>query len=246
MSTIETAPRTGATRNVLEGTAIGAFLTALSYLVAFQFGWVDSVNYLEAFAVFTSYVCTYLCVKERRINYPIGVVTTAAYCVLFLQADLLASALLNAYLVPTLVYGWFRWKSDAETRPVMHVAGRMIPVYLLVTAAFYAGAVAVVTAFGGSFAAPDAAILIGTILAQFLLDNKKYETWFVWMGVNVAAIYVYANAGLALAAFQYVFFLANTFYGLYEWNRSMNSDRIRPTNSVAAYEGAPALSAVRV
>ena len=66
----------------------------------------------------------------------------------------------------------------------------------------------------------DAMILAGTILAQFLLDNKKLENWAVWAVVNVFAIYTYATAGLALAAFQYVFFLANTVYGYIIWRRS--------------------------
>lgn len=245
MSTIETAPRTGARKNFLEGVGLGVVLTTLSYIVALNVGWVTEVNYLEAFAVFTSYLCTYLCVRERRINYPVGVVTTAAYCALFIQYDLLASAVLNAYLVPTLIYGWFRWGKDTVTRPVQHVRAKMIPVYLLVTAAVGGGAIAINTALGGAFVLADTSILVLTILAQFLLDNKKYETWFVWMAVNVLAIYVYANAGLALAAFQYVFFLANTLYGLYMWNRSMkNEQSLRSNDSATAHQGPLALATV--
>lgn len=232
--------------NFIEGTVLGVLLTTLSYVVALTFGWVDSVNSLEAFAVFTSYLCTYLCVRERRINYLVGVVTTAAYCALFLQSGLLASALLNAYLVPTLAYGWFRWRKDSITRPVQHVKAKTIPIYVAVTAAFYAGAVMLTNAFGGSFAAPDAAILIGTILAQFLLDNKKIETWYVWAVVNVFAIYTYAAAGLALAAFQFVFFLANTVYGYFMWNRSMRNDKsLRSDDGVAAHQGPLALATVQ-
>jgi nicotinamide mononucleotide transporter len=211
-------------KNILEGTVIGTVLTALSYMVALHFGWADSVNYLEAFAVFTSYLCTYLCVKERRINYPIGAISTAAYCVLFFQQDLVASAVLNAYLTPSLVYGWFRWKADSVTRPVSHVAAKMVPVYLVVTAAAFGIATLLITGFGGKVVLTDSLILVGTILAQFLLDNKKIENWIVWAFVNGFAIYTYATAGLALAAFQYVFFLANTLYGYFEWNKSMKAD----------------------
>lgn len=100
---------------------IGVVLTALSYIVGIQAHWITSVNWVEVFAVFTSYSCTWLCVKERRINYPIGAISSVAYVILFLQADLVASAVLNAYLVPTLVYGWIRWRKDINTRPITHV-----------------------------------------------------------------------------------------------------------------------------
>jgi nicotinamide mononucleotide transporter len=96
----------------------------------------------------------------------------------------------------------------------------MIPVYLAVSAAVYFGAVWLVTALGGSLAFTDTMILVGTVLAQFLLDNKKLENWIVWAVVNVFAIYTYASIGLPLVAFQYCFFLTNTVYGFITWNNS--------------------------
>jgi len=128
--------------------------------------------------------------------------------------------LLNLYLTPALVYGWFRWKSDSNTRPVTHVQLKWVPVYLLVTAVAFAGAYGIANALGGGMLLADSIILVGTMLAQFLLDNKKIETWPVWVIVNIAAIYTYFNAGLALAGFQYIFFLLNAFYGYYMWNKS--------------------------
>lgn len=224
--------REGQARNLLEGIALGSVLTGLSYAVGIAAGWItfEALNLLEVFAVLTSYTCTYLCVRERRINYPIGVISSAAYAYLFIQSGLLSSALLNAYLVPTLIYGWFRWRKDANTRPVTRIGAKMLPVYLLVAATGYAGAAFISQSFGGAMAWSDAVILAGTILAQFMLDNKKLENWMVWAVVNVFAIYTYATAGLALVAFQYVFFLANTIYGYIMWKRSMNHGTILRTD----------------
>lgn len=216
--------------NIIQGTVLGIFLTALSYIVGISAGWVSELNYIEVFAVFTSYVCTFLCVMERRGNYPIGAISNAAYSFLFFQWELYASSLVTGYLTFALIYGWFRWKGDTDTRPVSRVEARWIPAYIITTALFYGLALALVTAVGGTLAATDTVILIGTILAQFLLDNKKIENWIVWMVVNVFAIYTYFNAGLTLAAFQYVFFLANAFYGLYMWNKSKPVDV--PANTV--------------
>lgn len=206
--------------HVGQGTALAIILTVGSFLVGMAFGWIEAINWLEAFAVFTSYFTTFLCVVERRLNYITGVITTAAYSVLFFQWGLPASALVNAYLAFALVYGWFRWNSDKNTRPVTRVELKWVPVYLLVTALAYAGAVFISGLLGSTLPLTDSMILIGTILAQFLLDNKKIETWGVWAVVNVFAIYTYFTAGLALAGFQYIFFLANTIYGWYMWKKS--------------------------
>lgn len=212
-----------ATRNVVESAIIGIVLTALSYAVGLHFGWLSVINWLEVFAVFTSYMATYLCVMERRINYPIGVISTAAYCVLFYQGGLLASTAINAYLVFWLAYGWFRWRGDEVTRPVTRVSLKMWPLYLLVAGAGYLGVLLIAHLMGGTLVWTDSVILAGTLLAQFLLDNKKLENWGVWAVVNVFAIYTYFTAGFALAGFQYIFFLANTFYGFYMWRVSMKN-----------------------
>lgn len=206
---------------------MGFLLTWVSYGITNLFITNVEVNLLEMFAVVTSYACTWLCVLESRANYPIGVITTASYCLLFIQFDLVASAIVNAYLVFQLAYGWFRWGRDENTRPVQHVAWRWLPMYGLVTAVAYLGALGLTKAFGGSLALTDSVILVGTILAQFLLDNKKIETWLVWVVVNVFAIYTYFNADLPLAGFQYIFFLINTAIGYAMWNKSMKDAKVQ-------------------
>jgi len=238
----------GRKQDIIESLAIGCLLTILSYVVGIRFGWLTlaTLNWLEVFAVFTSYVCTYLCVKERRVNYPIGAISSAAYALLFLQSSLLASTILNIYLVPTLIYGWLRWRKDEITRPVTRVGLRWLPVYAGIVGAGYAGAALLSQKAGGHLAWSDSVILAGTILAQFLLDNKKLENWIVWAVVNVFAIYTYATTGLPLVAFQYVFFLLNTLYGYVIWQRSMHHGKsLLAADSYAPDNGTLAAGAVR-
>ena len=119
----------------LVSIVVGVVLTGVSYGIGAYYGWnAGNTNWLEIFAVFTSYACTYLCVVERRWNYPIGAISSVAYAILFWQTHLYSSAILNLYLVPTLVYGWIRWRKDTNTRPISHVQIKWLPVYLGVTA----------------------------------------------------------------------------------------------------------------
>jgi nicotinamide mononucleotide transporter len=210
----------GLKKNIAQGVVLGILLTAMSYAVGLGFGWIDSLSLLEAFAVFTSYVCTYLCVMERRINYPIGAVSTMAYCVLFYQYGLMASMAINGFLVVYLIYGYYRWRSDEAPRAITRMGVGSWAVSILVAGLGYLVVVLLASALGGQLAWTDSFILAGTILAQFMMDNKKLENWVIWALVNVFAIYTYFNAGLTLAGFQYIFFLLNTFYGFYVWKRA--------------------------
>lgn len=223
--TLARDPRLIRNRDVLDSLWIAAVLTAGSYGLAFALGWIVTINPLEAFAVATSYSCTWLVIQQRRFNYPIGMLSTSAYCLLFLQQGLYASAVLNAYLAPALLYGWIRWRADADTRPVTRVAMRWLPVYVVATGVAYIGAATLTSVVGGSFAFADSVILVGTILAQFLLDNKKVETWIVWFVVDIVAIWLYFSSGLAIAGLQFVFFLVVTVLGFRRWWLAMATGR---------------------
>lgn len=74
-------------QDILDSFVIALVLTGLSYAVGLSLRWETSLNWLEVFAVFTSYVSTYLCVKERRFNYPAGAVSTAAYTLAILRTQ---------------------------------------------------------------------------------------------------------------------------------------------------------------
>lgn len=213
---------------------LGSFLTALSYVTAVLFHWIDHVDWLEVFAVFTSYSCTYLCVRQRRVNYIIGALSTLAFSLLFYRADLLASALLNLYLTPQLLYGWIRWNRDEITRPVTNVTWKSVPAYLAVTGLFWFGAYNLVKLFDGQMAFWDSVILVGSILAQFLLDNKKLQTWHVWAIVNVIAIAVYWTADLKITAVQFGFFLINTIYGYISWKETTSEEYLGTVNMLTA------------
>jgi nicotinamide mononucleotide transporter len=207
---------------IARSLCVAVVLTSLSYLVGFAMGWITELNGLEVFAVFTSYSCTYLCVVQSRWNYPMGLVTTVAYSVLFWQQGLLASAALNVYLPFALLYGWFRWGPDGRPLPVRHLdVNWWLLGYVGFTAGTYLILLLILRYFGTTLPAADTAILIGSIVAQFLLDNKRIETWAVWAVVNVLAIVTYWQAGLPLVALQYVFFLGNTVYGYACWWESM-------------------------
>lgn len=221
-------------RYLLEALTLGVVLTGLSYIVGLAMGWVTTLNPVEVFAVFTSYCSTWLCVRERRLNYVYGAISSAAYAYLFYSSDLLASAVLNAYLAPTLAYGWFRWRKDEITRPVQHLSLKAAPIYIGVSLVLWFGASQLIDKLGGTMAFWDTAILGLNVLAQLLLDNKKLENWYVWAIMNVIAIYVYFSNGLALVGFQYIFFLINTVIGFVVWRKSMLAKTDVPAQPAAS------------
>lgn len=211
--------------SILESIGLAIVLTALSYIVGLWAGWITELNWLEVFAVATSYSCTWLCTRQSRWNYPIGVITTAAYSILFYQWGMIALAVFNLYLVFSLIYGWFRWGSDDNTRPVSRIPLQWYPAYGGIGLAILALFLLINFMFnptGISGLNPiDVGLAVASGIAQLMLDNKKLENWTIWAGINIVSIPFFLSNGLTLVAFQYIFFLINTVIGHVQWKKTM-------------------------
>lgn len=220
------APTSGLTRllknDFLIAAVIAVVLSGLTFALAYSVGWLtDAPNWFEVAGATINYGATYLSIKQRRFTYALGFAASAAFAIAYFQYGLLASGILSAYLVGQLIYGYFRWGPDAKSRPVHKLQMKWIPAYILATALTYAGAYFISTAFGGQFAFWDAAILVLTIAAQFLLDNKVLFAWFVWGAVNVIGVILYANAGAPFASVQQLIFLFANIPGYLLWRQTM-------------------------
>jgi nicotinamide mononucleotide transporter len=209
----------------VQAVLLALALTLSSYFFGRAMDWFKpgSVTVVEWLAVFTSYASTYLCVVQSRTNYYWGAISVLLYSYLFYSTALLSSAILSVYLLPVLVWGWFRWRPDEITRPVEFVEFKWWPAYLGFAAVVWFFLTRIVSSLGAELPGPDSLILVLSVLAQALLDQKKLETWAVWFVVNVIAIYTYSTSGLYLVTFQYAVFLLNTLWASYEWWRTLQT-----------------------
>lgn len=198
--------------------------TAGSYGIGIHFGWLlpKDFSWLEASSVFFQYSCVYLCVKQKRLNYPIGIIGSILLAALFVKLELYASMFMSIYLVPVLFLGWRDWKKQDDTNtPPSYTKMREVPKLLAMTAGTFILMYTIDTWMGGVLTPFDCGIVAATILGQYLLNARKMENWIVWVVVNVLSIYTYASAGGYVLAMQYVVFLFNTAYGYYCWKKDV-------------------------
>lgn len=89
---------------------IAVVLSGTTFALAYSLGWLTGApNWFEVAGATINYGATYLSIKQRRFAYTLGFLASGAFAVAYYQYGLLGSALLSAYLVGQLVYGYFRW-----------------------------------------------------------------------------------------------------------------------------------------
>lgn len=207
----------------LQAILLSALFTGTTYALALSLGWLTpgTLNWFELGAGALNYIATFLCIRQKRAYALVGIVGSALWAYVFWSNDLLASAVVNTYLAIMLIYGYWRWGEDTDTRKVHQLAWRWTPVYAISTVLIYLGAVWITDSLGGKMAFWDAAILVFTILAQLLQDQKVIFAWIVWGAVNIAGVILYYNSGIYFAMVQQVIFGLANIWGWIEWKKTM-------------------------
>lgn len=187
----------------------------------------------------TGAVCVLLATRRNIWNYPVGIANNIVFLVVFLPAGLYAAAALQVLYLVLGVHGWLRW-----TRGVEHDSGyiartphRAVPGLIAAGLALTAVLVWVLTSFTDSqVALADAATTAGSMVAQYMLNRKWLETWFVWIAVDIAFVALSIATGLWVIAALYALFVGLCVHGWRAWRR------VEQSQGVAA--PAPAVSPV--
>src|SRR5215213_8056509 len=210
--------------DVWVGGALGLALAYASWLGWAPFGQTP-FSMTEALGFVTGALCVYLVVRENVWNFPVGIANNVFFLVLFAGARLYGDAALQVIYIALGFQGWYLWLRGGENRTPLRVerASRRL---LAGVAAFVVAATAALTLFfrhvNDSAPFLDAFTTALSLGAQYLLNRKAVENWWLWIAADVVYIYLYAVRGLHLTAVLYFFFLCLCVAGLRSWLKSMS------------------------
>ncbi|MCS3443922.1 nicotinamide riboside transporter PnuC [Microbacterium phyllosphaerae] len=176
----------------------------------------------------TGAICVWLAGRRNVWNYPIGIANNVVLFVVFLGAGLYATAVLQVVYLLMGAHGWWRWTRGAEQSRtyVANTPRRAWPWLVLAAVVGAAVLVWVLTTFTDSqVAIPDAATTAASLVAQYMLNRKWIENWFVWIGVDIAFVALSIVAGLWVIAALYALFIGLCLIGYRSWRRAALTDR---------------------
>jgi nicotinamide mononucleotide transporter len=214
-----------------------ATLASALLLVASLRGWI-SAHWTEAAGFVAGAWCVWLVVRENIWNWPLGLLTSAFYIVVFSGVQLYTDAGLQVVYIFFGLYGWYWWLHGGAARDRLSIARAPRGEFLAVCAAILVATVLLAWVRTGlekgSFAQANA-LLAGlhwtvwadafttavSLGAQYLLTRKYLENWMLWIFVDVLYIPLYLTKGIALTAVLYAVYLVLAILGLVEWRRRL-------------------------
>lgn len=220
-------------RFALGGTAVLLILTGVVVAVAGVMIRLGHASTLEGVSFVTGAACVWLTVRANIWNFPVGLLNTATFSVVFFEARLFGDAALQAvYFVLGLV-GWYLWLFGGERRTALRVVHASAVEKAVVAAAVIGGTLVLwrtLHSVGGSASFWDAWTTCLSLGAQWLLTRKRLETWHLWILVDIVYVPLYVSRGLNLTALLYAVFLVMALMGLLHWRRLVADCRSGPVD----------------
>jgi len=177
--------------------------------------WGYELTYLEFFALIVSLVGVGLGITGKRITWPWWAISAILYGILFLQWELFASAALQIVFIIAAIFGWFGWEpTGAKPGPLKNKY--RVATFVAIIAATAALA-PLLKSWGAASTYADAILFFGSLSAQILMVYQKYETWILWLMVDIGYVALYASQGLLFTSLLYVAFTILAALGWGKW-----------------------------
>ena len=160
--------------------------------------------------------------------YMFGFVQVITYIVISYEERLYGEAAINIFYFVSMIYGVIAWRrryvaeegSGAHTLLTRRLSAVWRVVLLCVAVA---GSVLTALLLGrytdDSQPWLDAFTTVPSIVAQLLMVSRYREQWYLWMLVDVLAVWMWCVADNWSMAALYAFWCFNCIYGYYNWRK---------------------------
>ena len=184
--------------------------------------WGSPITWLELIAVVLSVAMVWCNLRVDPTGWPLAIVSSALYAVLFASSRLYGEASLQLLFIAVSCWGWWQWLrgrgGDGELLRVHRMSrAQQLVVSALTLVAWPLLALLLARHTDTDVPFLDALPTAGSVAGQFLLGRKLIENWLVWLAVNVFSIGLFAYKQLWLTAALYALFAVLSVVGWRAW-----------------------------
>lgn len=191
------------------------------------------ISYIEMIGSLFGLISVYLATKTNILTWATGFVNELFLFILFFQVQLYADMFLQVFFFTVTLYGWYNWKKILKENSITKTT--------LKTKIFTICTIIVATTLVGflisnihwylpqyfkteaSYPYIDSFVMVSSIIATILLAQKKIETWYLWIIVDIVCMFLFFKKGIAFLALEYFVFLGLATYGFLNWKKQLNN-----------------------
>jgi len=184
------------------------------------------VTKLEIAANVVTAAAIFLAGRNSVHTWWIGIIGVTLFGALFYGAKLYADVTLQVFFVATGLIGWYQWVGGKDKEPLPITRTRVSTLVISVLIGIVVGGLYAMLLYRFTDAyAPgwDTALLVGSVIGQILLMNRKIENWGFWLLVNTIAVPLFVSRGLHLTACLYAAYWIHAIIAYRKWHSEMQA-----------------------
>jgi nicotinamide mononucleotide transporter len=188
--------------------------------------WLQN-NYIEVIGALTGLIYLYLEIKQKIWLWPLGIITSAFYIIIFYQSKFYADMGLQVYYLVISIYGWWHWLFGANSTkkddlPITRTAIKLWILLGIITLLLF-GIIAVILVKYTDSPVPygDALATALSITATWMLARKLIEHWWVWVFVNLLSLGLFIWKELYPTSVLFFFYFSMAIVGYFQWRREL-------------------------
>lgn len=187
---------------------------------------------IEIIGAVIGLIYLYLEYKANFWLWPVGILMSLFYLVIFFHGKFYADAALNLYYIVANVYGLALWSKHriekeqvvVDDLPIIHTPNNKIVLLILVFVGLWISIFLVLHRFTDSpVPIGDAFTTALSIVAMWMLAKKQLEQWLLWFAVDLVSTILYIWKGLYPTAALYVVYTIVAVLGYFRWKKSMQT-----------------------
>jgi len=185
-------------------------------------------NWIEVFGVISGLLFLYFEIKENYLMWPLGLITSALYFVIFFKSKFYADMSLQIYYVAISLYGWYFWtragKTDKkEDVPISKLNLKQAIMYLVISTILFVLYANILVKYTDSpLPYWDSFTTALSIVATFMLTRKIIEQWLIWVVIDAVSLGLYIYKGLYPTAILFTVYTLLAIVGYLQWKKSYN------------------------
>lgn len=192
------------------------------------------ISFVELIGTLFGFISVYFASRTNILTWVTGIVNEFFLFILFFQVQLYADMFLQVYFFAVTLYGWYNWKKTPKSNSISTVNLKtrvwLVVIILLSTllAAFVFSNIHLYLPqyfkIKAEYPLVDSFVMVLSIVATVLLAQKKLETWYLWILVDLVCVFLFFKKGAVLLGLEYLVFLGLATYGAIHWRKALNND----------------------
>ena len=192
---------------------------------------------LESTAVVTGILCVWLNVRQNIWTWPTAIISSLLFGVVFYDAHLYTTMLLQGLFVGISLYGWKAWLTGGPEGGILNVTRltQTTGLVLLILGCMGILGFALVLEHitHSEFPILEGVTTTLSIIACWMAARKILESWIVWIVTDLIYVGLYLITELYPTLLLYILYLGLATRGFYQWRRSYQKSSIPKSNLAA-------------